>query len=1065
MGRKLDLSQLTDGEAEHVLKVVQRDMKLRKTEEDRLSDLKHELEEEGARCLLLAKQRDFNEQCCIRCCGPFSFFLKPRRICLDCRYNVCKACCSYIQHENGYVCAICHKSRLLRARSLEWYYNNVKSRFKRFGSAKVLKTLYRKHIIERGVLSELPEVSAHEASNDNDGSLCGSDSAFSKQSESHSIGETLTVALRVAEEAIEEAITKAEGYRDSLEKQNEARYLRDHREELVEELATTIVQKIIQRGKQCSEMQTEYEFVWSQTHNSDLPSPTSAASTHNTSLPSTVLQACHKSSLRSLSALSLTSDDSPDKVSEATEGPNMEIYSALRRESRASILGWKNVDRLDNSSASSVLQSPDGNWIALQTSQHSRPSLLTKRKSLVFSVLEKESGVVSAYDEMGSDTEEEAEHDSWGLALLQFRQRLSEETRSSDSQRDTEHYPPLTSPSSGHFTNTETLNSDSENSTAPPTHTNKLVQNVTQRNKVSPEPYLPYEHYGPSVRLSHSPRLGTLDVNFNPQVVGDSSEGEEQAEQIRRLRRRKRNKRESAEQSRVQNSLCTGENGTLLPNTFLMKGQDHQETQSPLPPPIYQSTDTVTPPNHVTSTAMTSEFVYQNAVASNPVLPGQLTDQSKNESLAHDSRSQLSKTLVPICKEELSSSDDEPIRKVIDRRGNGEREEESYRVRQREKTNETQKESPYKIDMEWNKMKMERLGERWIERQIKSKCEKSDVVRQRERDQKRKENAEVEKHQGWDRQEKTETKRHVERSWQVRQLDNECKTEKEAENIKSIEKEAPMDTRVSGFRMLRDLQDSKTQQMTIIPDGGVNRKKSVEEEHSEKGHCLTEESINRGLIQKRKSERGSIKRAEAHSQSDLSDPEEQTSPTEKYSAASLCSITTEVLKVLNATEELIGEAEGKGHDPLESPNVTPLSSGSDNKKLDHHLTKMEENVYLAAGTVYGLEEALSDLEECARSISSSTTENELAFLEDQVATAAAQVQQSELQISDIEARISALKNAGLNVSVCSRFPRLKPQTLDSSRQQRRKLPAPPARSLSRDHCSHDSNRNNLHPDL
>lgn len=36
MGRKLDLSQLTDGEAEHVLKVVQRDMKLRKTEEDRL---------------------------------------------------------------------------------------------------------------------------------------------------------------------------------------------------------------------------------------------------------------------------------------------------------------------------------------------------------------------------------------------------------------------------------------------------------------------------------------------------------------------------------------------------------------------------------------------------------------------------------------------------------------------------------------------------------------------------------------------------------------------------------------------------------------------------------------------------------------------------------------------------------------------------------------------------------------------------------------------------------------------------------------------------------------------
>ncbi|KAI4797535.1 hypothetical protein KUCAC02_025022, partial [Chaenocephalus aceratus] len=35
-GRKLDLSGLTDDEAEHVLKVVQRDMKLRKKEEERL---------------------------------------------------------------------------------------------------------------------------------------------------------------------------------------------------------------------------------------------------------------------------------------------------------------------------------------------------------------------------------------------------------------------------------------------------------------------------------------------------------------------------------------------------------------------------------------------------------------------------------------------------------------------------------------------------------------------------------------------------------------------------------------------------------------------------------------------------------------------------------------------------------------------------------------------------------------------------------------------------------------------------------------------------------------------
>lgn len=63
---------------------------------------------------------------------------------------------------------------------------------------------------------------------------------------------------------------------------------------------------------------------------------------------------------------------------------------------------------------------------------------------------------------------------------------------------------------------------------------------------------------------------------------------------------------------------------------------------------------------------------------------------------------------------------------------------------------------------------------------------------------------------------------------------------------------------------------------------------------------------------------------------------------QKYSAASLCSITTEVLKVLNATEELLGEAEGKVHDP--SPAGAPMSSGPGTRKLDQHLTKMEENV-------------------------------------------------------------------------------------------------------------------------
>uniref|UniRef100_A0A3B3TUH5 Myelin associated oligodendrocyte basic protein n=1 Tax=Poecilia latipinna TaxID=48699 RepID=A0A3B3TUH5_9TELE len=111
MGRKLDLSGLTDDEAEHVLKVVQRDMKLRKKEEERLSEMKQELTEEGSRCSILSKQHRFNEHCCIRCCAPFTFLFNPKRQCLDCQYNVCKTCCTYSKRERAWLCSACQKGR------------------------------------------------------------------------------------------------------------------------------------------------------------------------------------------------------------------------------------------------------------------------------------------------------------------------------------------------------------------------------------------------------------------------------------------------------------------------------------------------------------------------------------------------------------------------------------------------------------------------------------------------------------------------------------------------------------------------------------------------------------------------------------------------------------------------------------------------------------------------------------------------------------------------------------------------------------------------------------------
>ncbi|XP_072234687.1 rab effector MyRIP isoform X2 [Leuresthes tenuis] len=1000
MGRKLDLSGLTDDEAEHVLKVVQRDMKLRKKEEERLSEMKQELAEEGSRCSILSKQHRFNEHCCIRCCAPFTFLLNPKRQCLDCQYNVCKTCCTYSKRDKAWLCSACQKGRIFRTQSLEWYYNNVKSRFKRFGSAKVLKTLYRKHIIERGAFSDLPESSVHEGSNDNDGSVCGSDSVFYKQSEGHSMAETLTVALRVAEEAIEEAITKAEEFRDSLEKQNEARYLRDHKEELIEELATTIVQKIIQRRKR-SEMQTEYDFVWPQPQSliqpSELPSP---------SQPHTSSQDPLKTSYslwRSRSAFSLTSDDSPEKGPEeeaaGAGGGGLQEYASLKREAKAASLPtWKSMDRLDNSSASSVLQSPDGNWIALHSSQLSRPSLLTKRKSLVFSVLEKESNVVSAYDEMGSEYEEEDEG-GWGMALRQFRRRLSDETYYTDSQHDPEwtytQHLPVTSPSSGQYTNTETLNSDSEASSVLSACPRKPHHNLL-RKRGPPDTHLhPHQQplYHQHLQQNFAPypaQSEALDVNFNPKVMGDSSEAEEsRCDPVRRSRRRRKSKRESStEQSRPGGQShaqsiypLVQENSGFLLNALLKRGLSEEQTASDSTPVAAAE------PDALKFNAMTPEpealgTMSPTSPAPKPpkpcsLVPGlQLSSCSLGPGpgsrglLEEELRSRVSQL---VNSKDVSSSEEECTKFPVDRQTDN---KESERQIERSRSKDTERQRQLASD------KREKESE--ADEQLNGQDMKQDV-----------------------RVVKSASVREEGRVW-------ESRLEKEGENLK--EKIGEQDQKRGDKREFN--RQSKRQ-----------HKRDVEKEAGHKGGAKKSGSSASSPAVTPSSQEGVL------------------ASNQKYSAASLCSITTEVLKVLNATEDLIGEAGGDSYTPSESMSASPISSCSETRRLDQRLTKMEENVYLAAGAVYGLEGALGELEQCARSISSGTTDTEMAFLEDQVATAAAQVQQSELQISNIEARISALKTAGLNVTVCNRFskvkPNSKPETLDSSRHQRRKLPAPP----------------------
>ncbi|XP_062985153.1 rab effector MyRIP [Elgaria multicarinata webbii] len=828
MGRKLDLSGLTDDEAEHVLQVVQRDFSLRKKEEDRLSEMKQKLDEEGNKCSILSKQQSFNERCCMRCCSPFTFLINTKRQCQDCKYNICKNCSSYQTKEKAWLCNVCQQARLLRAQSLEWYYNNVKSRFKRFGSAKVLKNLYRKHRLETGACSDILEAGSFcDGNTENEGSICGSDSTFYRQTEGHSMMDTLAVALRVAEEAIEEAISKAEMNSDSLDKQNEACYLRDHKEELIEELATTIVQKIIRKQKNKTE-QVEAGFEWPQSRSSSGLTSVTVSDQSMLTFPGS--RRGSYTLWRSQSAFSLTNEDASSRDLEIASSVPESLWKQPKgpirkqKEHRLSALPtWKSADQLNEPNFPPVLQSTDGNWVALQNIILPRPRMLAKPKSQVFKALENESSVVSAYDEMGSDSEDDYD---WNVALNKLRRRPKQLLNYGDSQCNTEWaysnelYLPVTSPSSGLLIN-ETVYSDSETSS---------VSSSKEARGTSRLPWLQRRTCNNKPREEKAQLHGDLDVNFNPQATSldysDSSESEEVYHDLEKRSKRWKKGKSLAE------DLCKVKNRTKTHKKNLSTSQASED---------------------LSETDISSEDQHY---------------QSKADAMEEKLKSRLYELAAKMSDNRESSSE-------------------------------------------------EQLSEPRTESESQKSCLSSE--------------------------------------------DN--------------------------------------------------------------GKCIQEE----------------LKK--------------------KYSAVSLCNISTEVLKVINATEELIAEStepcdfpadtrdRGKGEFPL----------GTDPIRLDEQLTTLEENVYLTAGSVYGLESQLNELEDAARRINSITAESELADLEDQVATAAAQVHHAELQISDIESRISALTVAGLNVAPCVHLTRKRDQqqtnqmhTIDTSRQQRRKLPAPPVKGENMD---------------
>lgn len=207
-----------------------------------------------------------------------------------------------------------------------------------------------------------------------------------------------------------------------------------------------------------------------------------------------------------------------------------------------------------------MLQSPDGNWVALKDGAPPPARLLAHPKSGAFQALEAASRVASAYEEMGSDSEDDFD---WSEALSTLCPRPPDRPRDPPPQPPgapgVDQGPPAAASAPSRLSpRLEATCSDSETSSTGSSretgHRRARLSWLQRKAPRSPE----------KMHLQ-----GELDVNFNPQAASretsDSSEPEEAPHAPDRRARRWRRARVGSEEPGKELSAPSAP--SLEPNT------------------------------------------------------------------------------------------------------------------------------------------------------------------------------------------------------------------------------------------------------------------------------------------------------------------------------------------------------------------------------------------------------------------------------------------------------------------------------------------------------------------
>lgn len=143
MGHDLKFIDFSEIEQKKIEEVIARDEALRNMENNRISSMQSEVDNLNNQVDLISKNSYFKENHCLQCYSQFMILFNPKYACSKCQRNYCKKCLLQVDKENLMLCLFCRKKMTSESQKNTWFYENVKNKFKNYGSEKIKRLLSR----------------------------------------------------------------------------------------------------------------------------------------------------------------------------------------------------------------------------------------------------------------------------------------------------------------------------------------------------------------------------------------------------------------------------------------------------------------------------------------------------------------------------------------------------------------------------------------------------------------------------------------------------------------------------------------------------------------------------------------------------------------------------------------------------------------------------------------------------------------------------------------------------------------------------------------------------------